>query len=172
MNDCDIAKIKDFIPLFQVLLGGLLTFLGGIAGNILIQRSQRQSEKRNIASAFAGEIGALLSIVEKRDYTKGIKDIIESIKQTQEKKKFYFKARKNYFNIFEKNAEKIGLLDVPLPEKITTFYIQAFAILEDIENEEVLERELNDIIYFHEELLNLFEETIKLGKEILSIINK
>ena len=50
-----------YLPLLQTLIGGLLTFLGGLIGTVLIQRSQRKADRANLASAFYGEISAPMS---------------------------------------------------------------------------------------------------------------
>jgi len=78
------SETASYLPLLQTLIGGILTFLGGLLGSYLIQKSQRKSERENLASAFYGEISALLSIIEKRGYIQDLEDDLKNIKETGE----------------------------------------------------------------------------------------
>lgn len=166
--------LKDYIPLFQTLVGGLLTFAGGLLGNILIQQRQRRAEKHSLASAFYGEIKALIGIVEKRKYIEGIKDAIDDL-QLGKKVVYQMKVTRKYFNVYEKNLDKIGILPNPLPEKIVELYTVMTAILEDLDviNEEDFYEEDSHVIISHLlELKSLFEYAISSGREICKQIRK
>jgi len=101
--------LKDYIPLLQTLVGGLLTFLGGLLGSVIIQQQQRKAERNSLASAFYGEIQALLKIIERRQYIQRIQEAIEDIRSNREIS-FRIKVTRKYFNVYEKNLDKIGIL--------------------------------------------------------------
>ncbi|MBD2079102.1 hypothetical protein [Leptolyngbya sp. FACHB-17] len=160
--------LKDYIPLFQTVTGGLLTFIGGLLGNILIQQRQRRAEINSLASAFYGEIQALMGIVEKRQYIQGIKDAINDLRAGR--KIFYqMRVTRKYFNVYEKNLDKIGILPNPLPEKIVELYTVMTAILEDLDilNEPNFYEEDPEIVASHlAELLSLFVYATESGQEV------
>jgi len=55
-------------------------------------------------------------------------------KAVKECQVFFFKVTFDYFKIYERNADKIGLLKGTLPQKIAIFYTQLCAILEDVKD--------------------------------------
>ena len=84
---------------------------------------------------------------------------------------YSFRMTKNYFSIFEKNVDKIGVLAHPLPKQIVEFYVRAFAIVEDIETVMELKKAGRDVpteraLQGYTELLKMFEESKALGKQI------
>ena len=162
------SALKDYIPLFQTLIGGLLTFTGGLLGNILLQQRQRRSERNSLASAFYGEIQALIGIVEKRQYIEGIRDSIHGLKSGK-KILYQMRVTRKYFNVYEKNLDKIGILPNPLPEKIVELYTVMTAILEDLDliNEPEFCKEDSEILISHLiELQSLFEYAVSCGRRI------
>lgn len=161
------------MPLFQTLLGGLLAFLGGFVGNYLLQRSQRQKERESLSSAFCGEIAALLAIIERRQYLKFIKSQLEVVKQTGEVDSLQLKVSRNYFQVYEHNIGKVGLLAAPLPEKIVCFYTFMWACLEDLEQMRDFQFKAEDaplIERLLEEFLGLATDAIDVGNEAISLM--
>lgn len=159
---------KDYLPILQTLVGGFLTFLGGFLGNFLIQQQQRRSERKNLASAFYGEIKALVRIVERRRYVQGIKDRIKVLEKGGETK-FKVRVEQKYFNVYDKNLDKIGILPEPLPEEIVDLYTVMTSILEDLAtlNESSIYEGDPEIIIKHlVELQSLFEYMIESGYKI------
>lgn len=152
--------------------------LGGayitVQGSLTVQKRQRQAERESIASAFYGEINALLSIIQTRQYIKGIEESLSRLQQTKALGSLYsFRVTRSYFNVYEKSVDKIGLLPVPLPERIAFLYTIGFAILEDVDfinatpvgNWEA--PEIRDLL---QELLDLFREAVNSGQEIQASI--
>ena len=94
---------------------------------------------------------------EKRKYIEDLEQLIETMNKQQVNLPFYFRVTYNYFNVYENNVDKIGLLMAPLPELIAKFYTQCFSVLEDIK----LFEKMN-----FEEIT--FEQLIEHYKELLS----
>jgi hypothetical protein len=163
----------DYAPLLQTLIGGLLALLGGFSATWFTQWLHKRVERKNIASAFYGEISSLLRIIKVRGYVQGLEDDLRYMQSNLGDISFtHFKATKNYFRVYEYNIGKIGLLNEPLPEKIISFYTFIFAALEDIEEMNQADfspsnAELTETI---EEILHIAKEVISVGNEILSLI--
>jgi hypothetical protein len=160
--------IKDYIPLIQTLVGGLLTFLGGLLGSVIIQQSQRKSERNSLASAFYGEIRALINIVERRQYLQLIQASIKEAK-SGEKNPIFIRVTRNYFNVYERNLDKIGILPNPLPAKIVDVYTVMTAILEDFDlakDSNIFEQDVDTLVAYLEELERLFQYALESGRLI------
>jgi hypothetical protein len=167
-----ISELGGYIAIIQVLLGGVLTFVGGIVGNQFLQKRQRRNERENLSSTFRGEIGAILLIIESRGYQKRLEDRLKRIKDG-ERAKFTTPIRRKYTLVYENNVGKLGVLDSPLPEAIVTFYMQINALLDD--NQTLDETKIDDIDlkYLeekHEDMIKLLAETLKLGYGILEML--
>jgi len=159
-----------FIGVVAASVGAIIT----VRGSLTVQKRQRQAERESIASAFYGEISALLSIIQTRQYIKGIEESLSHLQQTKALGSLYsFRVTRSYFNVYEKSVDKIGLLPVPLPEKIAFLYTIAFAILEDVDfinATQVGNWEAPEIRDFLQELLDLFREAVNSGQEIQASI--
>ncbi|MBD2232234.1 hypothetical protein [Phormidium tenue] len=162
------SALKDYIPLFQTLIGGLLTFIGGLLGSVLIQQRQRHLERKSLASAFHGEIQALIGIVQKRQYIQGIKNAINDLKSGK-RITYQMRVTRKYFNVYDENLDKIGILPCPLPEMIVELYTIMTAVLEDLDviNEsEFYDADPEVVISHLSELKSLFEYAIESGMKI------
>ncbi len=159
----------------SVIIGGVLAIIGGIVGNYIFLNSQKNLDRKNLEGGFAGEISALMSIVKTRKYIENLEKIIQTIKKRHVKIPFYFQVSYNYFNVYEKNVDKLGLLNQPLPELIAKFYTQCFSILEDIKQMGKLDINAMDeeqLIGHYTELLMLFKDNAKIGEAIIKDIRE
>jgi hypothetical protein len=167
--------LKDYMPLIGVVVGGFLAIIGGFASNLFIEHRKDAAISKQLALAFKGELLALANIADKRGYVKHIKSMIEVMKETQEPIYAHIHIRREYFNVFNNNVSKLGILKSPLPEKIAKFYVQANSILEDIQSyrDGVLDKaDVNSVIASKTELVALMEETFSLAEEIAGDIDK
>jgi hypothetical protein len=157
-------------------LAGLLGSAISVLGSIAIQSYQRENERKDLASAFYGEIGALLEIVSRRRYIEHLDNTVNLVRQTNTKAFYSIKPTKEYFNVFNRNIDKIGTLPAPLPEKIVSAYTLAFSILEDVElnasKEQFDNRDLAALIEHLESLLSLFRLAVHYGEEAKAIIRR
>ena len=152
-------------------VGGLAVFLSSFG----IQIFQRANERRNLLSAFKGEISAILKIVKLRRYKESFKGALKKAKENAKNGAGPIKVRgiileQNYFEVYERNTQKIGSLGDPLPEKICKFYTLAKSLIEDVTNFEKMKlstwpAKTQAIIL--EEILKIFEEMEKQGREVL-----
>ena len=77
-------SFQDLIPLLATVLGAIIALGGAFLSTIFIERRREKRQAKNLASAFYGEISALRTIVEKRKYADGLKQITSHMKTTGE----------------------------------------------------------------------------------------
>ena len=168
-----ISLFTQFQSLISVIVGGVLTFLGGVYGPSLLEKSKHKRDSKSLALAFRGELIAIRKIVNHRNYLEFLTEIINHIKTTNEPRIIKINARQNYFNVYEKNVDKLGMLPNPLPELIATFYTQAKSVLEDLEtlNEGAYSSANAELmIHFYEELHSLLYQSMELIDDIVQEI--
>ena len=161
-----------WLILLPVVVGGLLTFLGGLIGNFLLQWNQRKAEIKSLTGAFVGEIRALLSIVERRRYLEGIEQLIQQVRTTNQPATYSFSARRNPFSVYDSNVSRIGILPSPLPELICRFYSQSRSVLEDIDdmrNPQAGTWTAAESLSRLEELRDLLRDSNNLANEIIRV---
>ncbi|MBU1424598.1 MAG: hypothetical protein KKH12_12585 [Gammaproteobacteria bacterium] len=171
----DALTLKDYLPLISVVIGGLLVAIGGFASNTWLEIARERKSRRTLALALQGEIQALLEIFEKRGYIEGIRAAKAQTEATGKFQAYHFRARKNYFSVFEAHVGQVGILRLPLSELVTRFYAQANSILEDMERFEKLDPASVDplaAIADYDEVLSLFEDTVAIGKQIVQLVSR
>jgi hypothetical protein len=171
----DSVTLKDALPLIGVVIGAVIGGVGSFCGSYCLENSKFKREKRNVALAFAGEIAALRRIVELRHYVQGIENTLQHIRQTREPFYLFLPITREYFNVYNQNVSRIGVLDDPLPRLIAVFYTQGNAILEDFHGMTTgaLEgRDIDWLIVFYKQLLELLPDTLDVGDEILAEVRR
>ncbi len=166
--------MAQYLPIIQVLIGGILTLGGGYVATALHEHRRQTREAKSLALAFRGEIVAIRTIVARRKYLEGISNVIEHIRRNNEPRPYTIHVRREYFNVFSKNVDKLGTLTPPLPELIATFYTQANSMLEDIESirSNELGSDVANQLFAYEELYALARDTLRLADEIVEQIGK
>jgi len=170
----DTIRVKDYLPLIGVLVGGIIAIIGGFISNLWFEWRRDRRLRKSLALAFQGEITALLEIATKRRYIDGLKDMLQYIENSGEPTIYHFRARREYFSVYKANVGKIGMLRPPLPNLVDRFYTQANAILEDIEQYEKTDPSTVDpkaLVESYRELLALFEDTLSVGKQVIEEVS-
>jgi len=148
------------IALAGAVIGGAIAFLG----QYLLKRGERLELSRRVARGLAGEIEALVSIVERRQYV----SIFNELAQNPSPPPTGVSATRNYFRAFDANVDKLGLLGGDLSEKVAGFYVRGSAVLEDfatISNPGFASLGSADRQKYYAAIAGLLEETMALGKE-------
>jgi len=95
------------------------------------------------------------------------------VRQTRQPFTYRAPITREYFNVYEQNVSRIGILDDPLPRRIATFYTQANAILEDFHGMTTgAFEDVDRLIAFYEQLLELFRDTFNIADEILEEVQR
>lgn len=164
-----VNTIGEYISIIQVLIGGILTFLGGIVGNQLLHIRQRKNDRENLSATFAGEISAILWIINRRNYIREIEIALDGMRNGK-RVRFTGLIVRDYLLVYKQNVGKLGVLDSPLSNEIVTFYTYVNALLEDngeLAAANVDTIDLNYLIRRHEDALELLNKTVKCGDKIL-----
>lgn len=149
-----------------VLLGGVATF--GVQH--FLKKNIDNDEKKNLASAFYGEIYSILHLIEIREYVQGLENILRQLERNTLQREINYYAptiRNNYFNVFQSLLSDVGKLQDPLPRDIVRFYMQLLALLEDFKALEQGERNSWD----KGSLLNLFRKDLTMMKNSIDLGN-
>ena len=163
-----ITSVTPYLPVIQTIVGGALTLAGGFVGAVLTEKRKDDREARNLGLAFRGEVCALRAIVARRKYLDLLETTIAQIKKEGQPIQFNVYVRRSYLNVYDKNADKLGILKSPLPELLASFYTNANAVLEDLEvirNGEGGQGP-HEQIEAYEELRTLIRECAKLADKI------
>ena len=153
-------------------LAGAATAIAAVLIPICVQRHQ---EKRSIRAALAGEVRAILAIVERRDYLAGLERHIASI-DAQHNNLFQVRIARDYDIVFRSNCDKIGLLPADLSESVVRFYYLVSSAVEDVRlfNEANVDLKLRlpyrldtaeGGLFFHQQLLALSRQIVTEGKQ-------
>jgi len=156
--------------LVGALIGGAISLSSAFGLDHIKQRR----DAHNLAHAFRGGIGALLSIVSRRRYVPLIAEKLQAVRRG-DRSRLLLKAKKDYVEIYSKNVDRIGLLHSDLAEKLPRFYTYVNSLLEDVENIESgmwdeVPQEL--LIALYEEFHELLVDMLALGKEIIETVEK
>jgi hypothetical protein len=166
--------LADLTHLIQTLIGGGSSLLGGFLSPLLIDSFRNKREVTNLAMAFAGEIAALIRIVETRRYTENIQTCIAQMERTHKPIYYTVTIRQDYVRVYEQNVSRIGLLEASLPENIAMFYTQTQAILEDlavIDDHPKMEKlGQKNLLRCYKNLLSLLDSIVTLSQPILAEI--
>jgi len=162
-----VAWIGALSALGGAIIGGLLGFLG----QYLLRRSERTQLARQLASGLAGEIAALVEIVERRKYVKMLRDAGGDPKAPL----LEIAVTRNYFKVFDVNANQMGLLGGDRPQAVTSFYVRATALSEDFDVISGPTFRLYDVETrqtYYREMAALLEETMALGNQAIAELRK
>jgi hypothetical protein len=172
---CETFQLKDFLPLIQVATGALIGGCAAFFGSFALRLHELKTERRNVASAFFGELIALRSISERRKYIDHIRAGVERIKTTNQPFFFHIRIKGKYFQVYEANIGKMGLLHAPIPQLISVFYTQCQSIMEDMEAMDegrYVNMNAAESLALMTQLLALFEDTRTVGDKVLLAISK
>jgi len=158
------------IGLIGVLVGGVITS----GTTFTMEYFTQHKEAFHLAHAFRGGVGALLDIVEHRQYLRVVEWKIQEAKRGATSP-LMIKVRRDYLALFSKNVDRIGLLEPELAKKLPTFYTYVNSLLEDIDTMNELDWgkfSSDTIVMFLDEFRKLLVKTIALGEEIQTMIER
>jgi hypothetical protein len=105
---------------------------GAIGATFWTKQLERASDKKNLASALIGELMALKTVVEGRQYVTVLKQCIKWIEANKQCYPFYYTVKEDFFAVYLQNTARIGLLPAPIPEQVAITYGLIFSIIEDL----------------------------------------
>jgi hypothetical protein len=123
-------------------------------------------EIRNLASAFVGEIAAILHLIETHD----VVSMLEKALDTPDRAAPLPNLTLPPFTIYTVDAARLGDLPFPAPRKIAYFYAQIASIQDDLARlvaEPIPERPAGDRLGRIRGLLTELNDALALGDDIL-----
>jgi hypothetical protein len=114
-----------------ILLSGVGVFLAGGVLFLLVFKwfdSNRKQKIKNIASAFVGEIVAILHTIELHSIENKLKQAAIRPTDILSLENFTFPR----FLIYEAEVNRLDAFEAPLPRKITSFYTSLQSLQDDI----------------------------------------
>jgi hypothetical protein len=113
--------------MLSTIIGGVLAILASITTTSFAEWSKTRNRRRSLALAFAGEMGAILDIIDRRHYLRELEQLVEKNSTTP----YVVQVRQNYFLVYESNMGEIGLLPGGLSEEVARFYIYVKSLVEN-----------------------------------------
>ena len=112
-----------------VVIVALLALAGALGTGIVVWVLDRRQQKLNLMSAFAGELRAILTVVEERQVLQALQNVIAQIQTQQAPLFFPFWVGDMHDVVFRHNADKLGSLRAPLPEQIVAAYYRINSVV-------------------------------------------
>jgi hypothetical protein len=105
-----------------VVVGGFLGIAGAISSGVLLQIWQDRQKRINLRSALAGELRAILTVVDERRVLPALENVIDHIRMHQTVLFFPVWLGDMHNLVFRQNADKLGSLPAPLPERVVAVH--------------------------------------------------
>lgn len=151
----------------SAMAGGLIGASGALTSQWLAHHLNDSRTRRAIAGAFAGEIGAICSIVRRRKYLEFGQHFLEVVKQSQQPRRIVISITQEYFLIYHSNAGTIGILPSRQALDVARFYTQLKALMEDVRPDAIEPASVEGAIAHLTEQITLLTETLKVGENLV-----
>ena len=169
------------VTLLAVIVGAGI----GIVANLLHARYQDFRLCKAIAGSLAGEIEGLIRAVERRNYLAGLDALLAQQRAAQLAAQrtsaaggggpvqvrlpvFGPRISFNYFAVFDKTCDKIGLLG-EVSGEVALLYTLAKGVVEDMNllREGTEFQSADEVIEFHQELRDILAEQLDRGRTLI-----
>lgn len=154
--------------IISVIIGGAIA----ISGGLVTQYWKHRRERRALAHALAGEIHAIVEMVERRGYQKFVSKLIDDVHTSQLPANVQVTITQNYFVVYESNALKIGLLPRLAAGDVASFYTLAKGLIEDSANNKFPPTTQNEAINRLSQMEGLLTTLTTLGKNVVLVLEK
>ncbi|MGB3088282.1 MAG: hypothetical protein WBC53_11285 [Phycisphaerae bacterium] len=154
--------------LVSVLVGGLLV----MATHWLIYYLNNRRTRRATAGAFAGEIGAICSIMRHHRYLEDAQSLLEEVCRSGQPLRAVMYSTQEYFVIYHSNSSAIGLLPAPLALKVARFYTQVKSLMDDARPEAPASEDAEDAKNRLKRQIKLLTETRDIGEDLEKQLQK
>jgi hypothetical protein len=117
--------ISAFVAIAVAVLGYLF--------NAHLNRVQRRRRSINVAAALAGEIDAVLQLIELRKYEEFFQGVLELLRTTNEAVKVLEErySKNEFFAVYRGNIEELGGFSHEIVGEVVKLYTVFFALQED-----------------------------------------
>jgi hypothetical protein len=156
------------LALLGVFVGGFITF--AVQFLLELMRDDRKAEQ--LSHAIAGEISALLQIVEGRRYLEAVQ-AHGALAHQGTASILVIHIEETYFSVIEANLQSIGLLPVELPLLIPRFLTLSKSVLEDISamsKGRWDQLPQNEMVAMYDGLGQVMQAALATGQEIITLV--
>lgn len=156
------------------LIGAFVGAAGPIAANLISDRLHRNRRAKQVSLAVAGEIAAILEIVRRRNYLKGIQKA-EADALAGNPWIIRIRITREYFPVVEASLIDLGILPGVLPSLIPRFLTLAKSALEDLQALDEGhwdDRAEKDLAEGYGGLRDVFEGAVETGNAILAVVKQ
>ena len=149
--------------LLCIVVGGLL----GAGGAITIQWLNNRRTRRATAGAFAGEIGAICSIMRHQRYLEEAQSLLEEVRKSGQPLRAVMYSTQEYFSIYHGNSSAIGLLPAREALNVAKFYTQVKSLVDDARPEAPGPKDAEDAENRLTRQIKLLTETLGIGEDLV-----
>jgi hypothetical protein len=110
------------------IAGGLFGGFSGFIANSLQERAERRRSLRNVACALIGEIEGLRRHIDNRLGT--LRSDLQALEVQRDYTYHHFRGERDYMLVYRSLGKNVGLLPVPLPRDLVSWYIALAVCLE------------------------------------------
>ncbi len=156
-----------------VVVGGAISLTSTLVATFGMELVKQRREARNLAYAFHGGIGAILTILAERKYVDLMRANIASARAGNTIRPLKIRAQRNYLELYSKNVERLGILNQALAQRIPVFYTCVNSLLEDVDSlyeGDFDELSQADLLSIYQGFLDLLVKTINLGNHIVALV--
>lgn len=160
--------------ILPTIVGGAISLASTVVTTFGIEHLRRRREARGTAFAIRGSIIGILTIVQIRQFSTHIRNMIQHMEGGNQGLVLKSRVKQNYLDVYTKHIDKLGTLTLPLPELVSIFYTNVNSLVEDMQA--AYDGEWDG--FAHVELLNayrqfesLLSQTSELGRHIVQVIN-
>ena len=116
------SLLPSIVTASVALLGASLAILSSYA----LESYKRHRDMQGIAGAIHGEISAIVRMTKESNIVENLSIIKYNVNSTNPKLNGMSSAIPNYHPVYDKIADKIGVLPADIPEKVSMFYNYLF----------------------------------------------
>lgn len=154
--------------LLSAIVGGALATAGAIITQSLQYQRENKHRRQALAGSFAGEIAAICGIARRRNYLGHAQELLEYVRHSGQPKRLVLRVTQNYLQIYDSNANTLGLLPPDSAEKIVLFYTQIKSLLEDVVPDAPNPPDKAAAEEWLQAEIHLLEDTLRLGDQLVA----
>ncbi|MBJ6351121.1 MULTISPECIES: hypothetical protein [unclassified Acinetobacter] len=151
------------VALFSALISFVVQFF--------FKWNDRRYQAKTFELSITAEVEAILNIMEKRNYRKGLEEgiFLFGLGEKLSKNEFYtleVQIQENYCPIYFNNLDKISLIRPKKVKDVVRFYSLLMSLAQDVKPDGLLNTGPSREAY--DECLSIFDEAIMIGKRIIN----
>jgi hypothetical protein len=159
------------ISIISALLVALFSAFISFLVQLYFKWNDRSYQAKSFELSIIAEVEAILNIMEKRKYRKGLEEGIFFFElgeklSTNEIYTLEVQIQENYCPIYFKNLDKISLISPKKVKDVVRFYSLLMSLAQDVKPDGLLNTGPSREAY--DECLSVFDEAIMIGKRIIN----